>query len=279
MRPTHKPLGEELRRLRDQSGLTQRQVASEVGMSAQTLSRLELGTTQRPDMSDVLELLDFYAPDAATRERITMLARFASARTVYKAIGDMGERQRGYAELETFAVEISEYQQMTVPGLLQTAAYARARLDSAVQLYPDLQPEAETTARISRQDVLRREQPPFTYAAVLDEMVLRRASAPPEVMREQATRLRELAELPNVSVRILPTGSKVADYYVPLTSFSVYRSPALQTVVVETITTDVHLRDESAVAAYTMTLQWLQEAALPEEESLDLMARLASDGE
>lgn len=276
MRPTHKPLGEELRRLRDRKGLTQRQAAAEVGMTAPTLSRLELGTTQRPDLSDVLELLDFYDPDPPTRERVTLLARFASARSIYRAIGDMGERQRSYAELEAVAVDIREYQHVAVPGLLQTTEYAKARVASAGELYADLDTEVEAQARTSRQEVLHRADPPLAYEAIIDETALVNALAPPEVMNSQLRYLVDLASLPNVTLRVVRLAAKIGEYYMPQTAFSVYRSPALATVVVETLTSDIHLRDESDIGSYDTVWGWLSAAAMSPTESGEFISSLAA---
>ncbi|MFV2086753.1 helix-turn-helix domain-containing protein [Micromonospora sp. LOL_021] len=178
-------LGGELRRLRRVAAMTLEQVCDQLGWaSTSKLSRLELGQS-RPDLADILDLLDVYNVVPTEREKLVIIARDAAAtRGRWKALGSMGQRQRGYTELEASAATIFQYQQLLVPGLLQTPEYARLRVRSGRDVYGDLDVNADTLARTARQEVLRREHPPH-YEAVIDESALLRASVPPETRRGQ----------------------------------------------------------------------------------------------
>jgi transcriptional regulator with XRE-family HTH domain len=270
-------LGHELRQLRRAEGLTLEQVCERLDWSSTSkLSRIELGQS-RPDLADVMDVLDVYKISPAEREKLIIIARDAAAtRGWWRALGDMGRRQRAYAELEASAATIFQYHQFLVPGLLQTPEYARVRVNSGRDLHGDLDIEADAKARASRAAVLRREYPP-RYETVLDEAALRRVVAPPEVWQGQVRHLLALAELPSVTLQVLPFAAQVHDSYLPHTGFSVYTFPDPadpRTVVLETVTSDIHLTDDEDVVLYARIGRWLQEAALPPAESTTFLATL-----
>ncbi len=271
-------LGAELRTLRDRAGLTGDQVIERVGWpSPSKLSRIENGRT-RPDLSDILDLLDLYGATGADREKLIVIARdAANTRGWWRSFADLGHRQRGFAELEAGVVELREYHQSVVPGLLQTPDYARTRVRSGMGIYGALDVEAEVAARQTRQALLSAEHPP-RYQAIVDEAALRRTVAPAEVMAAQLARLVELSALPAVTLRVLALDARIGDYYVPHNSFSLFRyadpdDPDI--AVVETVTSDLHLGDDEDVSRYRLVYDWLAAAALPPEESVTFLAGLA----
>lgn len=271
-------LGAELRTLRDRAGLTGEQVIERVGWpSPSKLSRIENGRT-RPDLSDILDLLDLYGVTGADREKLIAIARdAANTRGWWRSFADLGHRQRGYAELEAGVFELRQYHQSIVPGLLQTPDYARTRVLSELPIHGSLDVEAEVAARQTRQALLTAEHPP-RYQAVIDEAALRRTAAPAEVMAAQLARLVELSALPAVALRVLPLGARIGDFYVPHNSFSLFRyadpeDPDI--ALVETVTSDLQLHDEEDVSRYRLVFDWLAVAALPPEESVTFLAGLA----
>ncbi|MGH3718234.1 MAG: helix-turn-helix domain-containing protein [Pseudonocardiaceae bacterium] len=271
-------LGAELRTLRDKAGLTGEQVIERVGWaSASKLSRIENGRT-RPDLSDILDLLDLYGVTGADREKLIAIGRdAANTRGWWRSFADLGHRQRGYAELEAGVVELRQYQQSVIPGLLQTPDYARIRVHSELSIHASLDVEAEVAARQARQAVLTAEKPP-QYQAIIDETALRRCAAPAEVLAAQLARLVELSAQPTVTLRVLPLDARIGDYYLPHSSFSLYRfadpeDPDI--VVLETLTSDLHLGDEEDVFRYRLLFDWIAAVALPPEESATFLAGLA----
>lgn len=267
-------LGNELRSLREASGLTGEQVIERVGWaSASKLSRLENGRS-RPDPQDVSDLLDLYGADDAIRAELTAITLEAGdMRAWLRSYGAMTEHQRSYAELEAGCAEICEYSPVLVPGLLQTATYARVRIVSA-QLADedtDLQTvETEVNARLARQALLQPAGAP-RYTAVLEEGALSRRADPPEVIREQLTKLCELAVLPNVTIHVLPRDATIGEWYLPPTAFSLYRFPDPadpETLAIEGGFTDVVSHDAKALNRYKMVFEWLCAAARSPSDSL-----------
>jgi transcriptional regulator with XRE-family HTH domain len=195
-------LGAELRRLRGRR--TVAEVAGRLGWSESKLSRIETahsGIRAR----DLDALLDQYAvEEPEQRRRIQALSTRSRQRAWWEAYGDvLPDAYETFIGFEAEATAISTYEAQIVPGLLQTPQYARAVI-AADGVYEDEDVVAQRVqVRLARQAVLTREPPP-RLTAVLDEAVLRRAIGGPDVMRHQLSRLVEAAELPMVTVQVLP---------------------------------------------------------------------------
>ncbi|MEV7327070.1 helix-turn-helix transcriptional regulator [Micromonospora sp. NPDC093244] len=268
-------LGAELRQLRRREALTLEQVCDRLGWaSTSKLSRIELGQS-RPDLADVLDLLDVYQVPSPAREALIVIARdAATSRGWWRTFGEMSERQRTYAELEAGAAHIVEYQPAIVPGLLQTPAYARLRVAAGALLAPDVNVEVEVRARALRQEVLRRADPP-RYTAVLAEAACDPGDLPVEVWREQLRHLVAVTGLAHVTVRLLPRGAAGGGLH-PLTPYSCYAFPDPadpRTVMLEALTTDVRLATVLDVDRYERMTEALLAAALSPEESVTALAR------
>ncbi|WBB54116.1 helix-turn-helix transcriptional regulator [Verrucosispora sp. WMMD573] len=267
-------LGAELRQLRRREALTLEQVCERLGWaSTSKLSRIELGQS-RPDLADVLDLLDVYEVPSLQRDALIVIARdAATSRGWWKSLGEMSERQRTYAELEAGAAGIVEYQPVIVPGLLQTPAYARLRIVAGQLIDPTVDVEADLRARAARQAVLRRVEPP-RYTALVTELACEPGDDPLEVWREQMGHLLELAALPHVTIRLLRVGA--GGRPLPLTPFSCYSFPDPadpRTVMLEALTTDVRLTTAIDVDRYEQMTDCLLETALPAEETVRLLSR------
>ncbi|MFE9656082.1 helix-turn-helix domain-containing protein [Micromonospora sp. NPDC006431] len=271
-------LGTELRRLREQAGLTGDQVIERIGWaSASKLSRLENGRS-RPDPDDVDILLALYGADDELREELLGITHEAGdMRGWLRNFPVMTQQQRGFAELEAGCAEISEYNPVLVPGLLQTPGYARHRILSATQVAaeagdPDTEdPDTEVRARQARQSLLTRSPDAPRYTAVLEEAALGRRAGPPEVLHEQIVHLCELAMLPNVTLHLLLRDTRVGDWYLPPTAFSVYRfadplDP--ETLAIEGGFTDVMSTEVNTLNRYKVVFEWLCSAALSASDTL-----------
>ncbi|MGC4811768.1 helix-turn-helix domain-containing protein [Micromonospora sp. DT228] len=268
-------LGAELRQLRRREALTLEQVCDRLGWaSTSKLSRIELGQS-RPDLADVLDLLDIYKVPSPARDALIVIARdAATSRGWWKTLGEMSERQRTYAELEAGAADIVEYQPAVVPGLLQTPAYTRVFVEAGARFTPELDVESEVRARALRQEVLRRAYPP-RYTAVLAETVCDPGDLPDEVWREQLRHLVAVTGLSHVTVRLLPRGVAGGGLH-PLTPYSCYAFPDPadpRTVMLEALTTDVRLATVLDVDRYQRMTEALLAAALSPEETITLLAR------
>ena len=203
-------LAAELRRLRgSRTGTT---VAKALGWSPAKVSRYELGQGTFP-LEEIEKLLDYYGVGEAQRVRLLDLAAEANERGWWDEYADaLKPDYMEFIGLEAEAASALEWQVAAVPGLLQTEEYARA-IHTAHQKVIRMPPgvfERRLRVRMIRQEVLITRNPPLELSAVIDESVLLRKVGSPEVMSAQLRHLSEMAQLPNVDLRILPLQSKTS---------------------------------------------------------------------
>jgi transcriptional regulator with XRE-family HTH domain len=271
-------LAAELRALRTRAGITHVELAKMIGQSRAQISRLENGHVV--DQDDVMKILDALGVDDERWTAIMKIAREAGERGWWESNRFMGERQSHYANLEAGAESIREFQMTFIPGLLQTEEFTRAR-GQADQLagVVHIHPEKAASGRLGRQRMLRRPGGP-TYQVILDELAVRRPSAPPEVLKAQLFHIAATANgSDKISVRVLPVNVMIDGFSLPRSAFSIYTfpDPGDPTVVaVDTVTDDIMLTDGDAVKRYEELYERLDRAALSEVESLEFLIEAAS---
>ncbi|MEV6616271.1 helix-turn-helix transcriptional regulator [Streptomyces sp. NPDC051051] len=272
-------LGAELRALRSRAGFTSGEAARLVGWHQSKVSRIETGTSgTRP--ADVRLLLDTYGVDDAQLRKL-MLALAGSVegdgreRWWHAYRGVLPPTYRDFISLESQASAMRTLETTVVPGLLQTPAYARAVTRAAVEGLDEDRLDALVEVRLARQDVLRA-RPPLELDAVLDEAVLRREVGGPEVMAQQLERLVEAARLPQVRLQVLPfsAGAHIG-VTGPFVIFSFSSASDLDVVVLDHLTSSVHLERKEDLQAYTKAFNALRAHALSPGDSLDYLAATA----
>jgi hypothetical protein len=179
-------------------------------------------------------------------------------------------------------VTIRKYEQTFLPGLLQTPGYVAAATAASAALEPvALKVEGILAGRAGRQRNLRRPGGP-ALEVIVDETAIYRLAAPPAAVQQQ---LRHLVDVINggqrgVTLRVLPTRARIADFAVPRGTFSIYSYPDPgdpQVVAIDTVTSDVILTDAAQVSPYEKLYDRLRDAALPPAESADFLAKAACD--
>ncbi|WP_405609902.1 helix-turn-helix domain-containing protein [Streptomyces sp. NBC_00076] len=271
-------LGAELRSLRTGTGLTSGEAARLVGWHQSKVSRIETGASGvKP--ADVRLLLDAYGVrDSQLRELLLVLAGSDESTGrhhwwhAYRGV--LPPTYRDFISLESQASEMRTLETSVVPGLLQTAEYARAVTRAAADGLDDERVDALVEVRLARQDVLR-SQPPLTLGAVLDEAVLRREVGGPKVMERQLERLVEAARLPQVRLQVLPfaAGAHIG-VTGPFVIFSFSSTSDLDVVVLDHLTSSLYLERKEDLQAYTEAFNSLQFHALSPKDSLDYIAAI-----
>ena len=118
-------VGTELRELRKVSRLTLRDVAEQLGWQASKVSRVETGK-QGLTVEDMASLLVVYGVTGEDRRRLLGLAERSKEPGWWEVGGGLSKESRTMIQLESDATRIVNFQPLLVPGLLQTADYARA---------------------------------------------------------------------------------------------------------------------------------------------------------
>src|SRR5262245_57523070 len=183
-------LGEELRRLREVSGLTLAQVSERTGLSISHVSRLEAG--KRPQkVEDVAALLVAYGVVGPERGELIALAKKARQPGLWQRIDQsMRSRVTVLSLLESRTTSLGSWEPLMVPGLLQTIPYARALFREVGMVDDEEELDARVVDRVHRQGVLRRPNAP-TLTAIIGEAALRNPIGGEQVLYEQ---LRYLVE-------------------------------------------------------------------------------------
>jgi transcriptional regulator with XRE-family HTH domain len=188
-----------VRQARQVRGLTQQEAAGAVEFSLSKLMRIEAGATGL-SVTDLRALLDLYqVTGPAQAARLESMTRAARCRPWFAAHRVVTPDLASYLDAERSAAAIGGLRIRAVPGLLQTADYARAllrglgadRVDERVELL------------LARQELLDSgDCPDLCY--MVDEAVVHRVTGGPAVMDAQLDRLRDLSAHPRVRVGILP---------------------------------------------------------------------------
>jgi transcriptional regulator with XRE-family HTH domain len=190
-----------LKRARDAAGLTQKQVATDLGWSLSKVIRIETGATTI-STSDVMAMILYYKiTDAAEVEELLSITRAKERSWWWDEYQEIyGRKFLDFLAYEDSATRIRQLQWLTVPGLLQTESYARTLFSTR----PDTETaETDLHVRLRRQRLLTRDGGAEMFF-LLDEAVIHRLVGGREVMTEQLRHLRSVNRLPHITIQIVP---------------------------------------------------------------------------
>jgi transcriptional regulator with XRE-family HTH domain len=263
-------LGALLRKLRTEKGLTVEQAAEQLMFSMSKLSRMETGhgvATPR-DIRDVCSLYE--VTDEAERERMLKLAAEGKQAGWWQSY-DLPYST--YVGLEAEATAISDFQSSVVPGLLQTADYARAGHEGAMPRLSSEEIERRIEAKLTRQALLVQDDPP-AFSAVLDEAVLHRMVGGPAVMSAQLGRLVEAANQPKVTIQVIPFA--LGAHPGVESNFNILEmpSPTPGVVFVEGLVGSIYLERPEELTRYRQIFERLQALALSPKDTIVLIAEI-----
>jgi transcriptional regulator with XRE-family HTH domain len=265
-------LGAELRRLREEAGLTIDRVAEALECSPSKVSRIETGQVSATPR-DVRDILALYRVAEAEREAMVQIAREARQRGWWQKFVDVPDGVPAYVGLETAATSIDVYMSLIVPALLQTADYARAVIGAVRPELPAPEIDRRVELRLRRQELLDRERPP-ALRVLLDDTVLRRPVGGPAVMAAQRRRLLEDSARPSVTVQVLPveTGAH-AGMDGPFTIFGFPAAAERDVVALDSAADALYLENPDDLRRYRRVFELLLPAALSPEASATLIDR------
>lgn len=250
----------ELRRIREESGRTQKAVAEALGWSTSKVVRIETGAVA-VSTSDVMALLHYYEikdPDVA--EDLVAASRARDENWWDEFRSSYNQQFVNFLGYEDSATRIQQYMGLMVPGLLQTEEYARAVF---IDYHPDREwVDRSVRIRMRRQELFDRPNCP-EVVFILDEAVVHRWIGGPEVMQRQLHRLKDASRHPRISLRFVPF---TVGMYAGMqgSSFTIFELPSSDPVViVEDPHRDMNL-DVQETGNYIETFLLLQQIACPE---------------
>jgi hypothetical protein len=260
-------LGAQLRRLREESGITTGVAGHAIRASHAKISRMELGRVGFKER-DVADLLTLYGiTDERKRESFLALARRSNVPGWWHDYSDiLPSWFEMYLGLEQASSVIRTYEPQLVPGLLQTQEVARAvvQLNHLSQSGDDI--ERRVALRMKRQEVLTQPGAPQLWA-VIDEAALWRIDGR-SAIRAQLQHLIEMAELPNITLQVIPIYSGAhAAVGGPFTILR-FSEPDLPDIVyLEQLTSALYLDKRWYVRHYLVVMDRLCVQAKPPAET------------
>lgn len=269
-------LGAELRRLREQAGLTATKAGEIMGVTQSRVSSVETG---------------IYAVGA---ERVRAMARTYQCgdRAFIEALTHLtGGRTRGWweeyrellpaemldlAELEHHATSVRIASVIHMPGLLQTTDHARAVISDVLPPMELYEVEHRVSHRIKRQGVLHGDRAtPLT--AIIHEAALRMGFGGPTVARAQLDYLLTMGERDNITVLVVPFGAGTFPNSGQGIIYVAGEVPELDTVQLDTDHGSEFLDAPPQLTRYRTTLDRIEALALGVSESRDLIRQIARD--
>ncbi|EST37174.1 hypothetical protein N566_14450 [Streptomycetaceae bacterium MP113-05] len=191
-------IGRQVKLLRERAGWTQKDLGDRLGYGEEQISSVERGRrTPQPEFLDA-------ADDLLGAGGLLKIAKEDVGRARAKSRVKHPAWFRDFARLEGEAVELHDYSNQIVPGLLQTEDYARAIFSMRQPLLDEETIERRVRDRLARQVVLDRWPGP-TASFVLEEVILHRPIGGRGVQAAQLKQLLRLGRLRTVELQVMPT--------------------------------------------------------------------------
>ncbi|MEV6241724.1 DUF5753 domain-containing protein [Lentzea sp. NPDC051838] len=264
-------LAKKLRKMRLTARMSIPEAARALDKDVQALYRIEAAET-RVDVHlvrSMMDLYDSYESDLLDQVRDALKAGWWRA---------FGVEDMGYLDVETEAAVIREIALLTIPGLLQTEAYTRALFDADHRERSKGWQNNQVAVRQFRQRRLTDPDNLLVLDAVIDEAALRKLVGGIDVMRAQLRHLIDMAALPNVTLRVLPSelgahdgmngGFTLLSFPDPEDSDLLYISYA---------TGAMHIENEGELKEARLAFDRLSARALTPAESVALIERTLAE--
>ncbi|CRK61789.1 Putative DNA-binding protein in cluster with Type I restriction-modification system [Alloactinosynnema sp. L-07] len=254
--------------MRERAGLTMEEAAARLEKTRTAVSRIESGES-RVDIHlarSIMDLYDDWNDDLLEQVREAMKPRWFRA---------YGVEDHGYVDVETEASVVCEFAGLNLPGLLQTEPYMRALLKTGRRrTLKEL--DNDVAVRRIRQKRLTSDDDPLGLRVVVDEAALHRKIGGAKIMRDQLDHMVLVAELPSVTLQVLPLDSGPHDAMNG--SFALLEFPQSddpQLLFIEYITGSLHIENADELRKARLVFDQLRAQALGPAESIELISELA----
>jgi transcriptional regulator with XRE-family HTH domain len=260
--PDLKRFASELAAWRAAAGLSQAELAALVHYSESLVAMIE-GLRRVPSL-DFAQRCDQAFKTPGTFTRLQQDARLAPVPAWF----------RGWTEIEAAAGQLRLFEHSLVPGLLQTEDYARAVLNTR-PVTTDAEVSELTAARLDRQAILYRDDPPHMWA-VIDEAVLSRRVGAAKVMHDQLTHLWGMADRRNVTIEVVPLSAGVHGGL--MGAFAIAETDgSAKAAYLETLTEGYIVESPAALSEVRLAFDTLRSEALPRGASRELILKWAGE--
>ncbi|MFC9995565.1 helix-turn-helix domain-containing protein [Nocardia sp. NPDC127526] len=281
-------LGRFLRERRESTGFTIAEAAKLVDLSRAVLQRIETGQIQKVRKQDVDALCKLYDVGEDETAAAVDLAVQARAKSWYHAYGGLySSAFNMYVGLEAAARRLTTYHDQHIPGLLQTADYARAIISALPSFTSREDIDTRVEYRMKRQVLITRRTNPVEMDVVLHASVLHRVIGGPNVMAGALRHMAEMSKRPNITIRIHPysaglTWGRPHGSFILLEFDRNARGEAIEPPVVYMdggLSQDVYLEKTDDVRLYSELATAIRGTCLGDTESRSLLRQVAKEHE
>lgn len=276
-------LGDRMRQMREDRGLTLKYIAAFLGVEFSTLARYE--RAEWPFRADhVAALLDVYGVFAERdREELLSMARNAWRVCQWQVNGMKDTDTAGIndqPQLDPWWIlsrtdELCVYAPTVIPDLLQSRDYAAALLRHADPNAPAQWVDTQVRRLLDQQQILDA-KPPMHVLVILDEELLHRPVGGRLVLTAQLEHLGRVVERPHVQVRVLPRHAGWHPGVYGAFTVCQLRRPYPPVAILEQLTGRAVL-EAGAANIYKQAFERLQESSLSHTESMTLIATIAEE--
>ncbi|MCU1642975.1 MAG: helix-turn-helix protein [Nocardia sp.] len=281
-------LGRFLRERREAAGFTISEAAKLVDLSRAVLQRIETGQIQKVRRQDVAALCSVYDVGGGETQAAVDLAAQARAKSWHHVYGGLyGTAFNMYVGLEAAARRLTTCHDQHIPGLLQTADYARAIIDAFPSFTNPEEIDRRVEHRLKRQALITRRTNPVELDVLLHASVLYRMIGGPETMAVALRQLAEVSKRPNIAIRIQPFRAGLT-WGIPHGSFIILdfgrtaRNEPVEPPVVFIeggAAQDVYLEKPEEIRLYSELAAAIRGTCLGEVESRNLLRQVAKEYE
>jgi transcriptional regulator with XRE-family HTH domain len=267
-------LAAELRRLRDLAGVSGRDLAQRIGISQSKVSRVESGAVV-PSLPEVTAWGKELGVSVETQGRLTAFVEAAYNEVhPWGSVLSRGSLQESVQDQESTATRISVFQPSLVPGLLQTAEYARRVIAMFHRQYSEAEPAAEIASRLHRQLALYETDRHFDF--LVTEAALRWRPGSVRLQLAQLDRIASIGTLENVSIGLIPLSVEATT--LTTHGFVLYEGEEQDTWVdVETIHAAMKVSAPEHMEIYRARWSLLRQMALFDEDAREFLSRIVID--
>lgn len=259
-----------MREARTQAGLGLRNLATRLDVSHSVIVRWERGE-RVPSPESVAALCAVLGLPGLERDRLIDLAREAVAEPSNSvSVGASGEAGQLAAllEFERIVSALTDISPVVIPGLLQTADYARAIMQGGI---PDQEVDQRVMMRLGRREIITRSRSPVCYTAYLLDSALQQRFGGGEAMLQQLEFLLEMGQRDNVSIHLIPAAAGWTPAHAgPFVLLEFAKANPV--VHLEHHRSSVFLRDTADVKAFVEARDDVHRAAMTTEQSSERIA-------
>jgi transcriptional regulator with XRE-family HTH domain len=268
-------MGSELRSLREAAGISREAVAERLACDLTKISRIELGRSGVRKV-ELEAMLDMYGEvDEDKKLALFTLSRDSKRKSWWYQYADLlRPSAQDLLVMESEAETILSYESVLVPGLLQTAGYARALAEGCTPPRDGDDLDMRVTVRMERKKIFEQERPP-RHIAVIDEGALRRVIGGPAVMADQLRHLVAVCDPPRVAVHVVPW--EIGAHPGLDGSFHLISYPekvGLDVVMLDQRYGGKWIEEPEEVRSYRSVFDHVRSLALSSPQSKDLIRRL-----